>query len=183
MSRCGIFACCAVLLFTSGMTAPDAGAQSQDAMAAAHVAAARAATYRPWHDYSETFATMCRQPGQANTAPSGPGRSQEPWGWYAEPVKVFDNLYYLGSSYSDNQAVWAVTTSEGIILIDSGYQYSVEGLVGDGLRKVGLDPKRHRVRDHEPRSRGSLLRRQTSQGDLQRASDHVRGGLGCHGPG
>ena len=140
MGRSGIFACCAVLLFTAGMWVPHAGAQSPDAMADAHVAAARAATYRPWHDYSETFATMCRPPGQANTAPTGPGRSHEPWGWYAEPAKVFDNLYYLGSSYSDNQAVWAVTTSEGIILIDSGFQYSVEGLVGDGLRKVGLDP-------------------------------------------
>jgi len=140
MSRYAILALCAILLFAGGMMAPDAEAQGQEAMANAHVAAARAAAYRPWHDYSETFATMCRQPGETSTAPRAPGRSHEPYGWYAEPTQVFDNLYYLGSSYGDNQAVWAVTTSEGIILIDSGYEYSVAGLVGDGLRKVGLDP-------------------------------------------
>ena len=34
----------------------------------------------------------------------------------------------------------AVTTSGGIILIDSGYDYTFEELVGDGLRKLGFDP-------------------------------------------
>src|SRR5215472_8361307 len=35
---------------------------------------------------------------------------------YAEPVRVFDNLYYLGSK---KDSIWAVTTSAGIILIDT----------------------------------------------------------------
>ena len=58
--------------------------------------------------------------------------------WYAEPVKVFDNLYYVGMT---EYSAWAVTTSAGIILIDTIYDYSVEAEVVDGLRKLGLDPK------------------------------------------
>jgi metallo-beta-lactamase class B len=34
----------------------------------------------------------------------------------------------------------AVTTSEGIILIDTLYEYSVEDEIVNGLKKLGLDP-------------------------------------------
>ena len=57
--------------------------------------------------------------------------------WYAEPVKVFDNLYFLGQT---EYSVWAVTTSEGIIVIDTIFDYSVEEEVAGGLKKLGLDP-------------------------------------------
>jgi metallo-beta-lactamase class B len=53
------------------------------------------------------------------------------------PVKLFDNLYAVGNSEA---TVHAITTSQGIILIDSGYADRVETEVVDGLRKVGLDP-------------------------------------------
>src|SRR5690348_17576858 len=43
--------------------------------------------------------------------------------WHAEPVKVFDNLYFVGQS---EYSAWAVTTSQGIILIDTIWDYSVE---------------------------------------------------------
>ena len=33
-----------------------------------------------------------------------------------------------------------MTTSEGIILIDSGYDYSAKELITDGLKKLKLDP-------------------------------------------
>ena len=57
--------------------------------------------------------------------------------WHAEPVKVFDNLYWVGQTeYSS----WAVTTSEGIILIDAIHDYSVEDEVVNGLKKLDLDP-------------------------------------------
>jgi metallo-beta-lactamase class B len=52
-------------------------------------------------------------------------------------VKVFDNLYFVGQS---EYSVWAVTTSEGIIVIDTIFDYSVEEEVSGGLRKLGLDP-------------------------------------------
>src|SRR5262249_15713060 len=53
------------------------------------------------------------------------------------PPKVFDNLYYVGNW---RDSTWAVKTSEGIILIDSGYDYSAKELIADGLKKLGLDP-------------------------------------------
>jgi metallo-beta-lactamase class B len=57
--------------------------------------------------------------------------------WYAEPVKVFDNLYFVGQS---EYSAWAVTTSAGIILIDTLFDYSVEEEVVRGLKTLGLDP-------------------------------------------
>jgi metallo-beta-lactamase class B len=50
---------------------------------------------------------------------------------------VFDNLYFLGQS---EYSVWAVTTSQGIILVDTIFGYSVEAEVVEGLQKLGLDP-------------------------------------------
>jgi metallo-beta-lactamase class B len=50
---------------------------------------------------------------------------------------VFDNLYWLGqTAYS----AWAVTTSDGIIIIDTLFDYSVEDEVVGGLKTLGLNP-------------------------------------------
>jgi metallo-beta-lactamase class B len=67
-------------------------------------------------------------------APAGPPRDS----WHADPVKVFDNAYYLGMT---EYSVWAITTSQGIILVDAIYDYSIADEVTEGLKKVGLDPK------------------------------------------
>jgi len=56
---------------------------------------------------------------------------------HAEPMKVFDNLYFLGMK---EFSAWAVNTSEGIIIIDALFDYSVDDEVAEGLKKVGLDP-------------------------------------------
>ena len=61
-----------------------------------------------------------------------PLRSQ----WYTEPVQAFDNLYYIGST---QDSTWAVKTSEGIIVVDTGNDYSIKEL-SDGLKKFKLDP-------------------------------------------
>ncbi len=58
--------------------------------------------------------------------------------WYAEPAKVFDNLYFVGGKL---HSAWALTTSAGIILIDTIYTYNSEELIIGGMQKVGLDPK------------------------------------------
>jgi len=52
-------------------------------------------------------------------------------------VKVFDNVYFFGQS---EYAVWAITTSEGIIVLDTIFDYSVEEEVAGGMKKLGLDP-------------------------------------------
>jgi metallo-beta-lactamase class B len=65
--------------------------------------------------------------------PAAPARET----WHAEPVKVFDNLYFVGmTEYSS----WAITTSKGIILLDAIYDYSIQDEVDEGLKKLGLDP-------------------------------------------
>lgn len=144
-----ILACvfCVVLLF-AGWIAVEANAQTAEARAQAHVSAAKAVTFRPGNDMTDTFNVMCTPPNQAAVAlppgvpaaPRGLPRTHERAEWYTAPVKVFDNLYYLGSSDHNNQAVWAVNTSDGIILIDTGFEYTVEDLVTNGLKRVGLDP-------------------------------------------
>jgi metallo-beta-lactamase class B len=57
--------------------------------------------------------------------------------WHAEPVKVFDNLYFVGQT---EFSAWAITTSQGIILLDAIFDYSVEDEVTGGLKKLGLNP-------------------------------------------
>ena len=54
-----------------------------------------------------------------------------------EPVKLFDNVYAVGNSET---TVYAITTSDGILLIDSGYTDRVETVVVPGLQKLGLEP-------------------------------------------
>lgn len=71
--------------------------------------------------------------GRAGGAAAGPARET----WYAEPQKVFDNLYFVGQT---EYSAWAITTSQGIILLDAIFDYSVEAEVDEGLRKLGLNP-------------------------------------------
>ena len=73
-------------------------------------------------------------PGYITNPASAPARDT----WYAEPAKVFDNLYFVGGKV---QSSWALTTREGIILIDAIYPYNSEELIIGGMQKVGLDPK------------------------------------------
>jgi metallo-beta-lactamase class B len=72
--------------------------------------------------------------GRGQGAPPAPPARET---WYAEPQKVFDNLYFVGMT---EYSVWAITTSQGIILLDAIYDYSVEAEVDEGLRKLGLNP-------------------------------------------
>ena len=51
--------------------------------------------------------------------------------------KVFDNLYFVGSRI---HSAWALTTNEGIILIDTLFDYNSEEAIVGGLKKLGLDP-------------------------------------------
>src|SRR5262245_50919290 len=55
--------------------------------------------------------------------------------WHAEPVKVFDNLYYVGEK---EFSAWAVVTSDGIIVIDTIWAYSVEDEIVGGLKKLSF---------------------------------------------
>jgi metallo-beta-lactamase class B len=119
----------------------------------AHIAAAKAAA---GDDFQNLFNFQCYGPGPGGqrsvpgAAPAvaagrgaGRGGGRGPQGppdrstWHVEPVKVFDNLYFFGQS---EYAVWAITTSQGIIVLDTIFDYSVEDEVADGMKKLGLDP-------------------------------------------
>ena len=78
-------------------------------------------------------------PGARGTATAADGPRQAPprERWHAEPVKVFDNLYFVGTR---EHGAWAVVGSEGIIVIDALYEYAVEDEVVGGLKKLGLAP-------------------------------------------
>jgi metallo-beta-lactamase class B len=54
-----------------------------------------------------------------------------------EPARLFDNVYAAGNSET---VVYAITTSDGIILIDSGAAAEVGTVLLPGLAELGLDP-------------------------------------------
>lgn len=58
-----------------------------------------------------------------------------------EPFEMAPGLYYVGSS---NIAVYALTTSEGIILIDGGYTETAQQVLAN-FQTLGLDPQDVRV--------------------------------------
>ena len=113
-------------------------AQSAPGRAETHVAAAKAAAGT---EFAGVFDRICAEavppatprPPAAPRPPGPPPRES----WHAEPVKVFDNLYFLGQT---EYSVWAVTTSAGVILIDAIFDYSVDDEVVGGMKKLGLDP-------------------------------------------
>jgi metallo-beta-lactamase class B len=148
---------CSALLFASAVPSV---ARAQGSMAAAlpHIEKAREAAWRPGdglNDLTHLYETVCKpalspkgpQPPPDVAPPSLSERKIPPRkDWYQEPAKVFDNLYWLGSWGSatripalGGQSTWAVTTSKGIILLDSGFDYSAPVLITGGLKKLGLD--------------------------------------------
>jgi metallo-beta-lactamase class B len=130
-------------------SAPGVSAEAQK-----HIEAARAAAgtmwegvFRPVCNGAISLATPAApraggganrgNAGRAGGRPGGPPAAPARETWYAEPQKVFDNLYFVGQT---EYSAWAITTSQGIILLDAIYDYSVEAEVDEGLRKLGLNP-------------------------------------------
>ena len=134
-----------------------AGQSSQakkDAAVASHIEAARRAAGKEHTGIFEGICTQFAQPASGQQPARRAGREGPPdrATWHAEPVKVFDNLYFVGEK---EYGAWAVTTSEGIIIIDAIFDYSVEDEIVNGLKKLGLNPATikyvivsHAHRDH-----------------------------------
>ena len=147
-------------------------AQAQAEAAQGHVAAARAAVSpkaaspQPWRVFNSAFNQMCAEPKPgARPQPVGRDVSLEPGEaakltptprerWYAPPAKVFDNLYYIGTK---TESTWAITTSAGIILLNTNFDWVTPELL-DELRSFGLDPANIKyaviVRSHSDQSWG-----------------------------
>jgi len=100
-----------------------------------HVAAARAAAGTEHAGMVDRLCPVASAvPPVAPVAQGGGDPPRERW--HAEPQKVFDNLYFVGMT---EFASWAVTTTDGIIVIDPLFDYSVEDEVVGGLKKLGFD--------------------------------------------
>ncbi len=101
----------------------------------AHLAAAKRAG---GFDFRGLLGALCVAPRNTATrdvtpAPPPPDRKNA----YTEPAKVFDDVYFVGTK---DRSSWALTTSDGIILIDTTYDYETEEVIVGGLKKLGLDP-------------------------------------------
>ncbi len=140
-----------VALAMSPVLLAQTGQQEGAATAEAHVAAAREAmspkTPDPLHlhTFDAMFRLICTPPNPNARPPAvGPGEADEqakliptpPEEWYVPPAKVFDNLYYIGTK---NESTWALTTSEGIILLNTNFDWVTPYLISE-LRVLGLDP-------------------------------------------
>jgi metallo-beta-lactamase class B len=91
-------------------------------------------------DWAGTFLRLCIPPAAGPAGGRGGGRgapARETW--YAEPAKVADNLYFLGTKV---HSAWAIAGSEGIIVIEALYDYAAKDEILGGLKKVGLNPNR-----------------------------------------
>src|SRR3954462_6629917 len=116
--------------------------RAPDAIEAAQQAAKTAAEF----EFLGTLARTCFLPPSRSEdfrdipAPyvTDPGKAPARATWYADPAKVFDNLYFVGGKV---HSAWALVTREGIILFATIYTYNSEELIVGGMRKLGLDPK------------------------------------------
>lgn len=55
-----------------------------------------------------------------------------------EPMQIFDNLYYIGSI---SVAQFVISSSDGLIMIDSGWDEKDADYAAFSMKKLGLNPK------------------------------------------
>jgi metallo-beta-lactamase class B len=119
----------AALAALSALSFPAAANDAVDA----HLGAAKLAA---GFDYTGALARTCIAPDLAvGTGPRGVIPPRE--AWHADPAKIFDNFYFIGTKV---HSAWAFKGSDGIIVIDSLFNYAVEDEMVDGLKKLGLAP-------------------------------------------
>ncbi len=122
-----------VLATLAGLCLASTSVQSASDSVDDHLRAAKTAAGL---DFAGLLVRTCIAPGGTGGGGGGGGIPDRAT-WYAEPAKVFDNLYFLGTKV---HSAWALTTSQGIILIDTLYNYTIEDEIVGGLKKLGLDP-------------------------------------------
>lgn len=122
----------ALFLAAAGIVSAQTPAKSIDD----YIGEAKVAAGMNW---SGTFLRLCIPPPGGGGPPrsGGPRATPAREAWYAEPAKVADNLYFLGTKSHNS---WALVGSEGIILIDALFDYAVKEEIIDGLKNFGLDP-------------------------------------------
>ncbi|NTF91613.1 MBL fold metallo-hydrolase [Agrobacterium rhizogenes] len=120
-------ACCAMSSFPISVQA----VESPEIQS--HLAAAKKAAGQDLGAYLKLGEIAAPTPGAVPTSPDALMKLPAP-----PPGKVFDNLYFVGSKWV---SAWAITTSDGIILVDAmDNDDEAEHIVDAGMRALGLDP-------------------------------------------
>jgi metallo-beta-lactamase class B len=125
--------CCAfaALMSFSGTMAQQAPVAAPDSYEGHLSAAKQAAGF----DFTGTLGRLCVVPSTSfRDGVSAADRAS----WHAEPVKVFDNLYWLGTKIHSS---WALVDPKGIIIIDTLFNYAAEPEIVEGMKKMHLNPK------------------------------------------
>ena len=156
--------------------------RAQSAAAKAHVEAARAAVApkivnpkAPFHSFQRLFDQVCAEPKLPDVMRVEDRSAVVPRKeWFAWPADIFDNLFLIGTKTA---AIWAINTSDGIIVIDANFHDSSRELVL-GLLHFGLIPPPS-IHHHHARPRRPVLGREGAAGHLpERARGDVGRGLG-----
>src|SRR5690242_4939045 len=115
----------AVLIVALGI----ASAQTPSTTVDEYLSAAKAAAGTDW---AGTFLRLCIPPpagpqggrGAASAGGRGAGRGTPAReAWHAEPAKVADNLYFLGTRI---HSAWAIVGSQGIIVVEALFDYAAK---------------------------------------------------------
>jgi metallo-beta-lactamase class B len=120
-----------------------ASAQTPPATVDGYLGAAKMAAGTEW---AGAFLRLCipapAGPQAAGVPAVAPGASAVPRRpparetWFAEPAKVADNLYFLGTKI---HSAWAIVGSQGIIVIEALFDYAAQDEILGGLKKLSLD--------------------------------------------
>jgi glyoxylase-like metal-dependent hydrolase (beta-lactamase superfamily II) len=121
-----------------------ADADAQPAAVQTHLEAARAAIappvaneHRPYESFNALYDQVCAAPRLPDQMRMNDRSAVVPRAeWYTWPAEIFDNLHFIGTKTA---GVWAVSSPEGIMIIDAGFHYASEELV-QGLLNFALDP-------------------------------------------
>lgn len=131
-----------LLIMGLGFGATPGLGQTERAAGLAHIGLAKSAA---GYDNAVLFDHTCARLMVGAELPFGriyrPDNDRDPENFATEPVRVFDNLYYVGEKmqWGASPSAWAVVTSEGIILIDTMFENSVQPQIIGGFEKLGLD--------------------------------------------
>jgi metallo-beta-lactamase class B len=129
------------IFFATGANADDAEAQKHVAAAQAAVSPAVANPDQRFQVFDAFFKQWCAPPKQLPDVVRQENRriptSREEW--YQPPVRIFDQLYFIGTK---GTGVYAINSPDGIAMIDTNFDWDAKDLVLE-LKDFGLDPRQN----------------------------------------
>jgi metallo-beta-lactamase class B len=136
MSRKSAWALRCTMIFSSLVGVYAQKAEQDSASIQKHLKDAEKIAGTMWAKEANFFCSTEEQVAAMHILPSAT-QNDSPESRRAEPTKVFDNLYFVGTK---EVTTWVITTPDGYIMIDSGYAGEEEKTMIPGMVKLGLDP-------------------------------------------